>query len=406
MSGQIRLMRVPLIFGEGFMRSLFAAVFILSLGCAKDAPPAPSSADKSEAGAKPDVRPPAPPIPPAPPSPPRNVQETVAAALPDKSREMFEKLLPLIPLMDRTKARAMARQVQPSALPATVVLAVPNKLDPYFAAYIAGFEEAAREVKLSASVRADENYDALLLNQLGLCDVLVTDAPSPSIDSQAMKSAVKEGLVLISWQFDPENPRSFVVRPATDEAQAQALVDALAVKLPLKGVGKIGLLSVIRGGLSGAVLDYAKKTYPQMRFLETIEDLRDPQTAMHAVRTALAKQGNLDGLVCLDPVVMTGALEAVSAVGQTGKIRIVAIASPKEMKAKIEDGALAAVVYWNPKDLGYLATHTAAAALGGINRNLTSLEAGRLGKIAFNKGEAILGKLETFTKDNISKAEY
>lgn len=405
------------------MKTVCVALLLLSLACAKDSSPTgvpPASPPAAETPKPPTAEAPKPPADPAVPKVSEKIKPTASEPMPpvadpkvvrvgtsdSKSLEMFERLLPLIPHIDRMKARQAARQVDPVAIPKSVILAVPNKEDPYFKAYIAGFEEAASEAKLNASVRADQNYDAMILNQLGRCDVLLADAPSPNLDSQEMKTATKEGLALISWQLDPANPKSYAVRPATDEMQAKALVEALAASLPTKGEGRILLMSITRGSFPDAVRDYAKKTYPKLTILDSFDGLGDPQRARETAMTALLRNNDVDGVLCLDPITMTGIVDALASRGQKGKIKIVAIASPKATKDMIDDGTVAAVVYWNPKDLGYLAGWTAVAALEELDRNRFSMEAGRLGRATFNKGDVVLDKLQTFTKENISKADY
>jgi hypothetical protein len=64
-------------------------------------------------------------------------------------------------------------------------------------------------------------------------------------------------------------------------------------------------------------------------------------------------------------------------------------------------------VLWNPKDLGYLAIHTAyALATGSLKPGQTTLSAGRLGTLTIQGDNVLLGVPFTFTKENVDQFDF
>jgi rhamnose transport system substrate-binding protein len=65
------------------------------------------------------------------------------------------------------------------------------------------------------------------------------------------------------------------------------------------------------------------------------------------------------------------------------------------------------VVLWNTLDLGYLAVSAAKALMAGdLKAGVSSLQAGKLGKIEVKGDEVMLGAPFIFNKSNIDKFDF
>ena len=98
--------------------------------------------------------------------------------------------------------------------------------------------------------------------------------------------------------------------------------------------------------------------------------------------------------------------EAVKQSGRTD-VRVTGLSLPNMCKPYVRDGIISSIVLWNTADLGYLTVYAAdALARGRLAPGATRLEAGRLGEVAVDGDEILLGTPFVFTKDNIEAFDF
>jgi rhamnose transport system permease protein len=101
-----------------------------------------------------------------------------------------------------------------------------------------------------------------------------------------------------------------------------------------------------------------------------------------------------------------GIAEAVKQSGRSD-VKVTGLSLPNMCKPYVHAGIISSVVLWNTGDLGYLTVLAGdAMARGRLAPGATSLDAGRLGAIAVNGDQILLGKPFVFTKENIDGFDF
>ena len=76
-------------------------------------------------------------------------------------------------------------------------------------------------------------------------------------------------------------------------------------------------------------------------------------------------------------------------------------------KPYVHAGVIGSIVLWNTGDLGYLTVQAAhALGTGRLAPGETSIAAGRLGSIAVDKDQILLGRPFVFTRENIDRFDF
>ena len=114
---------------------------------------------------------------------------------------------------------------------------------------------------------------------------------------------------------------------------------------------------------------------------------------------------NLKGVFGITSITYPGAAQAVKQSGNSGKIAVVGLATPKGMKQFVDDGTVKTVILWNPVDLGYL-TVQVAKTLANDGKLTATMTAGRLGDVVVSGSQVLLGKPMNFNKENIGKFDF
>jgi len=101
-----------------------------------------------------------------------------------------------------------------------------------------------------------------------------------------------------------------------------------------------------------------------------------------------------------------GIAEAVKQSGRAD-VKVTGLSLPNMCKPYVHAGIISSIVLWNTGDLGYLTVLAGhALATGQLARGATSLDAGRLGTIAIDRDQILLGKPFVFTKENIDRFDF
>ena len=88
-------------------------------------------------------------------------------------------------------------------------------------------------------------------------------------------------------------------------------------------------------------------------------------------------------------------------------VKVTGLSLPNMCKPYVHAGIISSIVLWNTGDLGYLTVVAGhALARGQLTRGATAMDAGRLGSIAIDKDQILLGKPFVFTKDNIDNFDF
>jgi ABC-type sugar transport system substrate-binding protein len=102
-----------------------------------------------------------------------------------------------------------------------------------------------------------------------------------------------------------------------------------------------------------------------------------------------------------------GTAEAVKQAGKAGAVKVIGLGLPNENRKYLKDGVTQSVILWKTIDLGYLTVRAAkSVADGTLKSGAKSYQAGRLGEVAIEGDNILLGKPFIFTKDNVDQFNF
>lgn len=294
----------------------------------------------------------------------------------------------------------------------TVAMLPKNKSDPYFTSCRQGAEEAAKELGIDLLWDGPSDTDAGKQNELvdawiarGV-DVIAASVENKDALSTVLLKARTKGIRVLTWDADarPE-ARDFLVNQATAVGIGETLADEAARLL-----GETGRYAIVTASLTAenqnswiAALKarmasaHPKCTLAQIRPSDGMRDKAFAET-----KNILGADPDVRVVVALASAAVPGAAEAVKQLGLAGKVQVIGLSVPSLCRAYVHEGVIPSITLWNTIDLGYLTVHAAAQlANGALKRGATTLGAGRLGTVAIDGDQVLLGKPFLFTKQNI-----
>lgn len=290
---------------------------------------------------------------------------------------------------------------------------------PYFHACRKGAEQAAGELNIDlvydGPTKADVGQQTDMLNNWiaqGEFAAIAVACNDPDAVAPALREARQRGMHVITYDADSqEDAREFFVNQATYDAVAEAMVKEMAEELEPHGEGQVAILTSSiqapnQSQWARRIKAYAQAHYPKMELLPETEHGEDRSLGITKARALIQAHPNLKGILGLTSVAVPAAAEAVRQEGKKGKIKVVGVSTPKDMREYVKDGTVKTVILWNPIDLGYLAVYVAdLAKKGNMPRNGT-IQAGRLGPVQVKDGTVLLGEPLKFTRENIDRYDF
>lgn len=306
----------------------------------------------------------------------------------------------------------------------SVYLLPKKKGVPYFETCNIGAQEAAKElgdVTLTydgpVSGSADEAANLVKQWALKKADVIAVSVNDPAVLAPAMKEAQAKGSKVITWDADAApDTRTLFVNQATAEQIGNKLVDTLAADIGGGDASKAsGEVAIVTATLTAANqnewIKYMKQElekYPNLKLIATEPSDDNQNKAQQVADTLMSAHPNLKGIWAISSAAFPGVADAIKQhPGAAGKVQVTGLSTPNDMKKYVLDGTVKSVVLWNTKDLGYLTVYTAeAVATGKWHEGDKTIKAGRLGEKPIVNGQALLGDILVFTKDNIEKFNF
>lgn len=302
------------------------------------------------------------------------------------------------------------------ARPLTVAMMPKTKGNAYFIACRKGAEEAAAE--LGIELIWDGPTDVDPARQSEVIDTWITrgvDVIAVAVENRdgiasVLRKAQSRGIKVITWDADAApDSRSFFVNQATPQGIGETLMDDAA-----RILGGQGSFAIITASLTaGNMIEWQKQIekrraekYPAIK-MAALRPCDDQQPkAFDEASTILNAYPEVGLIMAICTPAVPGAAEAVKQSGRKD-VKVIGLGLPKDNAKYVHEGITESVVLWNTMDLGYL-TIVAAKALheGTLKPGDTSIEAGRLGKIAIEGDNILLGKPFIFNRANIDQFDF
>ncbi|HWE39554.1 MAG TPA: substrate-binding domain-containing protein [Isosphaeraceae bacterium] len=305
---------------------------------------------------------------------------------------------------------------KPGRRPITVAMMPKTKGNEYFIACRKGAEEAAREFGVELIWDGPTDPDPAKQNEV--IDTWITrkvDVIAVAVENRAgiasvLRKARARGIHVLTWDADSEpDAREFFVNQATPRGIAEALMDNAARILKGKGAFAIITASLTAGNMiewQREIESYRAAKYPdlEMAALRPCDDIQ--KKAFDETTSVLNKRPDVKLIVGICTPAVPGAAEAVKQAGRTD-VKVIGLGLPNANKPYVHEGIVDGLVLWKTQDLGYL-TVLAARQLadGDLKAGATRMAAGRLGTIAIEGDNILLGKPFLFTRENIDQFDF
>jgi rhamnose transport system substrate-binding protein len=296
-----------------------------------------------------------------------------------------------------------------------------NLGNPYFDTSTEGAKKAAGEIGAdleevgpdTASPDAQVTYINTAAQQ-GV-DALILSANDPEALCDAIDEARSADVKVITFDADTSpDCRDLFVNQATAEGIASKQLELIADQIG--GSGEIAILSASANATNqNAWIDMMEKElasnpdYKGIKLVDTVYGDDDDQKSFDQTEALLQNHPNLKGIISPTTVGIAAAARYLSGSEFKGKVALTGLGTPNQMRDYVDDGTVEAFALWNPGDLGYLATYTAAALANGdiTGKEGDSFKAGDLGTFKVGAdGVVLLGEPFTFDKSNIDDFDF
>lgn len=290
------------------------------------------------------------------------------------------------------------------------------KGDPYFVSCREGAEEAARELNVDLVWDGPTELDPARQNEVveawitrGM-DVIAVSVENEAAISTVLRKARSRGLKVLTWDADAEEAaRDFLVNQATPQGIGETLADEAA-----RILGGKGEFAIVTASLSAAnqnqwiehIRARIAERHPGLTLVTIRPSEGERDRAFAETQTILKVHPNVRLVMGIAAPAVPGIAEAVKQAGRTD-VAVTGLSLPNMCRPYVNEGIIRSIVLWNTRDLGYLTVYAAhALATGALQRGDTSLDAGRLGRIAVEGDEILLGRPFVFTKENIGQFDF
>ena len=298
---------------------------------------------------------------------------------------------------------------------------VPKNINnPYNVIETGGSIEASKEMGADGKVVGPSDPSAS--SQVSYINTLITQrvnaivlaANDPNALIPYLKKAMAQKIKVVTMDSDtaPEG-RTIFVNQATSEGIGRSQVQMLAKEIDNKG--EIAILSATPNATNQNTWikymqeELKKPEYKDMKLVKIAYGNDEDQKSFTETQGLLQAYPDLKGIISPTTVGVAAAARYLSTSPYKGKVALVGLGTPNQMREFVKDGTVKEFALWSPADLGYLAAYAAAQlASGNIEgKEGETFSAGKLGNRTIGKdGVVILGPPTVFTAENIDKFNF
>jgi rhamnose transport system substrate-binding protein len=262
------------------------------------------------------------------------------------------------------------------------------------------------------SASSQVSYINTLITQRQNAIVIAANDPNALIPY--LKRAMDQKIKVVTMDSDtaPEG-RSIFVNQATAEGIGQGQVQVLAKEI--NNQGEIAILSATPNATNQNTWikymqeELKKPEYKDIKLVKIAYGNDEDQKSFTETQGLLQAYPNLKGIISPTTVGVAAAARYLSTSPYKGKVALVGLGTPNQMRQFVKDGTVKEFALWNPADLGYLAAYAAAQLVSGNiqGKEGETFSAGKLGNRTIGKdGVVILGPPTVFNAENIDQFDF
>ncbi len=191
--------------------------------------------------------------------------------------------------------------------------------------------------------------------------VIAMTSDDPQVPAAALQSAMKAGIKVVTFDSDVPSARNFFIQDTAYNTIAAGVLKA-AVKFAGSS-STIGIMSstpdaTIQLAWIGAMEAYAKQNYPQLNggnFGQIIGYGQSvTSTSLTAAESMIHANPTIKAIIPIDGAAVVGTAEAVSDLGDSGKIGVFGIGDPAPNATYYANGSMQGLFLWNEVGQGAL----------------------------------------------------
>jgi len=299
---------------------------------------------------------------------------------------------------------------------------VPKQLNnPYTDVELGGGKKAAAAEGVDYSVVGPDNASASsqvsYINTLTQkkIKVIAIAANDPNAVCSALNQAKAGGAKIITFDSDTDKScRSIFINQVV--SKDVGLIELKQLGEQINYEGDFAILSATANATNqNAWIDYMKAElksnpkYAKMNLVSTVYGNDDDTTSFQVAQGLLQSYPNLKGIISPTTVGIAATARYLSTSSYKGKVVLVGLGLPNQMREYVKDGTVKEFALWDPAKIGQAAVYAAKALVAGTitGKKGDSFKAGSLGTLTVgDDNTVIVGPPTEFTADNIDQYNF
>ena len=303
---------------------------------------------------------------------------------------------------------------------ATITFIPKNLNNPYITLELSGAKDASEELGYTYAeaapldAGADTQIPFIQTEVQNGTNIIAVSPNDPDAVCPALEDARAGGAKIITFDSDSAvECRDLFINQVSVDAVAKGQLEQLYDQIG--GTGQIAILSATAAAPNqNSWIDAMKaeiESNPDYEWdlVATVYGDDDDTKSFQEAQGLLQSYPDLAGIISPTTVGIAATARYLSTSEYKGKVALVGLGLPGQMKEYLEDGTVQAFALWDPSEVGYLTAYAGKALLDGTitGKEGDTFEAGKLGSYTVGPdGLILVGELLKFDKDNIDEYDY
>ncbi len=303
---------------------------------------------------------------------------------------------------------------------ASITVIPKNLNNPYITLELAGGKAAAEELGFTYNeaapldAGADTQIPFIQTEVQNGTQIIAVSPNDPNAVCPAMQDARAGGAKLITFDSDSAvECRDLFINQVSVDAVAAGQLEQLFDQIG--GTGEIAILSATAAApnqnswIEAMKAQIAENPEYEWDLVATVYGDDDDTKSFQEAQGLLQAYPNLKGIISPTTVGIAATARYLSTSEFKGKVALVGLGLPGQMKEYLADGTVQAFALWDPSEVGYLTAYAGKALLDGTITGAEgdTFDAGKLGQYTVGPdGLVLVGELLKFDASNIDQYDY